>query len=87
MAELNVDVTRLPEDVREKLAELELELSEGKYKYKYTGSPYKWFAVSFHPPPPLHRHLSSAEGYNSAPPPRFSTPRPSNQRPLIGVNV
>lgn len=31
MAELSVDVTRLPEDVREKLAELELELSEGKY--------------------------------------------------------
>ena len=31
MAEFNVDVTRLPDDVREKLAELELELSEGKY--------------------------------------------------------
>jgi len=31
MAEYNVDVTRLPEEVREKLAELELELSEGKY--------------------------------------------------------
>lgn len=31
MAELNVDLTRLPDDVREKLAELELELSEGKY--------------------------------------------------------
>lgn len=33
MAELNVDLTRLPDDVREKLAELELELSEGKYPY------------------------------------------------------
>lgn len=30
MAEPGVDVTRLPEDVREKLAELELELSEGE---------------------------------------------------------
>jgi len=31
MAEFNVDVTRLPDEIREKLAELELELSEGKY--------------------------------------------------------
>lgn len=30
MAELNVDLAKLPEDVREKLAELDLELSEGK---------------------------------------------------------
>ncbi|XP_017778620.1 PREDICTED: disco-interacting protein 2 homolog B-A-like [Nicrophorus vespilloides] len=28
MADLNIDVSELPEDVREKLAELELELSE-----------------------------------------------------------
>lgn len=33
MAEFNVDMTRLPEDVREKLAELELELSEGMYSF------------------------------------------------------
>jgi hypothetical protein len=33
MAEFNVDVTRLPEDVREKLAELELELSEGECQF------------------------------------------------------
>ncbi|KAF0771645.1 disco-interacting protein 2-like [Aphis craccivora] len=31
MAEFNVDVMRLPDEIREKLAELELELSEGKY--------------------------------------------------------
>lgn len=29
MADINIDVSRLPEDVREKLAELDLELSEG----------------------------------------------------------
>lgn len=29
MSELNIDVAKLPEDVREKLAELDLELSEG----------------------------------------------------------
>lgn len=29
MAEINIDLTKLPEDVREKLAELDLELSEG----------------------------------------------------------
>jgi len=32
MADINVDVSKLPEDVREKLAELDLELSEGKRK-------------------------------------------------------
>lgn len=30
MADLNIDISTLPEDVRDKLAELELELSEGK---------------------------------------------------------
>lgn len=30
MAEFNIDISKLPEDVREKLAELDLELSEGK---------------------------------------------------------
>ena len=30
MAEYNIDISKLPEDVREKLAELDLELSEGK---------------------------------------------------------
>lgn len=30
MAELNIDLSKLPEDVRDKLAELDLELSEGK---------------------------------------------------------
>lgn len=27
----NIDISKLPEDVREKLAELDLELSEGKF--------------------------------------------------------
>lgn len=31
MAEYKVDISKLPEDVREKLAELDLELSEGKH--------------------------------------------------------
>lgn len=30
MAEFNIDVTKLPEEVRDKLAELDLELSEGE---------------------------------------------------------
>ena len=30
MADLNIDVSKLPTDIREKLAELELELSEGE---------------------------------------------------------
>lgn len=30
MADIELDITNLPEDVREKLAELDLELSEGK---------------------------------------------------------
>ncbi|CAL7933551.1 unnamed protein product [Xylocopa violacea] len=30
MAEFNIDIGKLPEDVREKLAELDLELSEGR---------------------------------------------------------
>lgn len=29
MADFNIDITKLPEDVRDKLAELDLELSEG----------------------------------------------------------
>lgn len=29
MAELSIDISKLPEDVRDKLAELDLELSEG----------------------------------------------------------
>lgn len=33
MAELNIDLAKLPEDVREKLAELDLELSEGWYRF------------------------------------------------------
>ncbi|RZB40263.1 DMAP binding domain containing protein [Asbolus verrucosus] len=31
MGDLNIDISKLPEDVREKLAELDLELSEGKF--------------------------------------------------------
>lgn len=30
MGDINIDPSLLPEDIREKLAELELELSEGK---------------------------------------------------------
>ena len=30
MADITIDVSKLPEDIREKLAELDLELSEGK---------------------------------------------------------
>lgn len=30
MSELNVDISQLPQDVRDKLAELDLELSEGR---------------------------------------------------------
>lgn len=30
MADFSVDVSKLPDDVRDKLAELDLELSEGK---------------------------------------------------------
>lgn len=30
MADLSIDVSKLPDDIRDKLAELELELSEGK---------------------------------------------------------
>lgn len=33
MSEFGLDVNKLPQDVREKLAELDLELSEGKSKY------------------------------------------------------
>lgn len=32
MADINVDISKLPEDIREKLAELDLELSEGESK-------------------------------------------------------
>lgn len=31
MAEFNLDISKLPDDVRDKLAELDLELSEGEY--------------------------------------------------------
>ncbi|XP_047003665.1 uncharacterized protein LOC124622103 [Schistocerca americana] len=31
MAEYNIDISKLPEDVRDKLAELDLELSEGTF--------------------------------------------------------
>lgn len=31
MAELTIDISKLPEDIRDKLAELDLELSEGKH--------------------------------------------------------
>ena len=30
MAEFNLDISKLPDDVRDKLAELDLELSEGE---------------------------------------------------------
>lgn len=36
MAEYNIDISKLPEDVREKLAELDLELSEGNYFIEHT---------------------------------------------------
>lgn len=32
MADLSVDISKLPDEIRDKLAELELELSEGKSK-------------------------------------------------------
>ena len=35
MAEFNLDISKLPDDVRDKLAELDLELSEGEQKNKY----------------------------------------------------
>lgn len=35
MAELSIDLTKLPDDIKEKLAELELELSEGKSQFSY----------------------------------------------------
>lgn len=34
MSEFNIDISKLPEDVREKLAELDLELSEGKFRFR-----------------------------------------------------
>jgi hypothetical protein len=40
MGDLNVDVSKLPEDVREKLAELDLELSEGKLFGPYLKQSY-----------------------------------------------
>lgn len=33
MSEFNIDISKLPEDVREKLAELDLELSEGRFNF------------------------------------------------------
>lgn len=33
MSEFNIDISKLPEDVRDKLAELDLELSEGKFSF------------------------------------------------------
>lgn len=41
MTDLVVDMGTLPEEVREKLAELDLELSEGKYLSK--SEKYKFF--------------------------------------------
>lgn len=35
MTDLVVDFDTLPEDIREKLAELDLELSEGKFTHTY----------------------------------------------------
>lgn len=35
MAELSIDLTKLPDDIKEKLAELELELSEGKSQFSH----------------------------------------------------
>lgn len=32
MADVNIDLSKLPEDIRDKLAELDLELSEGMLK-------------------------------------------------------
>lgn len=45
MAEFNIDVGKLPEDVREKLAELDLELSEGESPPHVKGyiTPYLFF--------------------------------------------
>lgn len=51
MAEINIDVFKLPEDVRDKLAELDLELSEGRrmFLWKDQGviiifsDKYKWY--------------------------------------------
>lgn len=31
MADLSVDISKLPDEIRDKLAELDLELSEGKF--------------------------------------------------------
>lgn len=43
MSEINIDISKLPEDVREKLAELDLELSEGKLKIFKNWSIGIWF--------------------------------------------
>lgn len=40
MADFTVDVSKLPDDVRDKLAELDLELSEGKFCCTYYVSKY-----------------------------------------------
>jgi hypothetical protein len=42
MGDLNVDVSKLPEDVREKLAELDLELSEGECHLASLGMTDVW---------------------------------------------
>lgn len=38
MAEFNIDIGKLPEDVQEKLAELDFELSEGKTPFYNAGT-------------------------------------------------
>lgn len=37
MADLSVDIAKLPDEIRDKLAELELELSEGKSESTNSG--------------------------------------------------
>jgi hypothetical protein len=40
-AEITIDVTKLPQDIRDKLAELELELSEGKKIVPHFLNPFR----------------------------------------------
>lgn len=49
MAEFSIDVSCLPEDVREKLAELDLELSEGESRVNKQPEIPSWKRLEFLP--------------------------------------
>ena len=53
MAEYTIDMSKLPEDVREKLAELDLELSEGK---EYLNHYFRSFRITY--------YVQSVDEYN-----------------------